>query len=197
MNIKIFLVDVDGTLTDGIYNVDENGKISKNFYTRDFDALRQLSEVGIDIFIITSATDSVIIEKCRRLPFHVEVHIGVIYKKAKMDEILSQYPMASWENVACIGDAENDIECLKAAAFSGCPSDAIEEIKPDVDKEISQYVAKHMKRWREDPDCDEEPFVCSEQMVDFVSDKPGGRGAVYDFAMEVLKRNVTNENEKI
>jgi 3-deoxy-D-manno-octulosonate 8-phosphate phosphatase (KDO 8-P phosphatase) len=177
MSIKIFAVDVDGTLTDGIYNVDEDGKISKNFYTRDFDALRQLAEAGIDIVILTSSNDSVIFQKCKSLSFCVDVYVGIIHKKAKMDEILQSHPDTSWDNVACIGDAENDIECIKASGFSGCPSDAIEELKKTVLVNKNNYGI----------------LVNQYRYVDFLSKNPGGRGAVYDFAMEVLKRNNKGE----
>jgi len=184
MNIKMFISDLDGVLSDGMYQVDENGKISKNFYTRDFDALRQLSETGIDIFIITSSDDRVIIEKCKRLSFMLEVRVGIIDKKSEIDKILSYYPNTSWENIAYIGDAENDIECLKAAGFSGCPSDAIEELSPD--KDVLKWEAM-VRLWR---GCNNLlPFTSRPMIVDFISKKPGGRGAVYDFAMEVLKRN--------
>jgi len=193
MSIKIFAVDVDSTLSDGIYNVDEDGKISKNFYTRDFDALRQLSEAGIHIVILTSSDDSVILQKCKSLSFCVDVHVGIIHKKAKMDEILQSHLDTSWDNVACIGDAENDIECLKAAGFSGCPSDAIEELNPDIGQAIHNHVMEHAQY--EVGDCDVKPadFVCPKTIVDYISNKPGGRGAVYDFAMEVLKRNNKGE----
>ena len=193
MSIKMFVADCDGVLTDGIYNVDEDGKISKNFYTRDFDALRQLVEAGIDVFIISSASDSVIVRKARHLSFMLEVRIGIIYKKLEMDNILKHYPDCSWENVAYIGDAENDIECLKAAGFSGCPSDAIEELNPDIGQAIHNHVMEHAQY--EVGDCDVKPadFVCPKTIVDYISNKPGGRGAVYDFAMEVLKRNNKGE----
>ena len=34
----------------------------------------------------------------------------------------------TWDDVAYIGDAENDYKCVLEASLSGCPSDAIPEI---------------------------------------------------------------------
>jgi 3-deoxy-D-manno-octulosonate 8-phosphate phosphatase (KDO 8-P phosphatase) len=61
-----------------------------------------------------------------------------------------------WDNVAYMGDAENDLPPMKKALFTGCPADAIEEVR-----ENSNYI----------------------------SDFPGGRGAVYDFCMHIYKEN--------
>ena len=70
------------------------------------------------------------------------------------DELLDR--KFGWDNVAYMGDAENDIPSIKKASFTGCPSDAIEEVK-----ENSNYI----------------------------SDFPGGRGAVYDFCMYIYNKN--------
>ena len=41
------------------------------------------------------------------------------------------------EEVAYIGDDYNDLDCMKACGYVGCPADAEEDIKPFVD-----YVCK-------------------------------------------------------
>ena len=69
----------------------------------------------------------------------------------------------TWDNVAYMGDAENDIECMEKAHYTGCPSDAIEEVK-----ENSNYVSNY----------------------------PGGKGCVYDFAMHILRERNKNGNFK-
>ena len=124
-HIKIFVVDVDGTLTNGVYTVDETGIVAKSFHTRDFYALNRMSQLGFRIIIMTSATDSVIEEKCR--PFDFLIYTGVNNKADEMNRLLKSMNMR-WENVAYIGDAENDLECMSRAAFTACPLDAIPEI---------------------------------------------------------------------
>ena len=123
--VKMFAVDVDGTLTNGLYTVDESGIVSKSFHTRDFYALNRMKQLGFTIVIITSAQDTVIEEKCR--PFEFLVYTGVENKAEEMSRILKAHKM-KWENLAYIGDAENDLECMSHAAFTGCPLDAIPEV---------------------------------------------------------------------
>jgi 3-deoxy-D-manno-octulosonate 8-phosphate phosphatase (KDO 8-P phosphatase) len=164
--IKIVAMDVDGTLTDGIYQISELGIVSKSFYTKDFYAIEQLLRNGISVFIITQSHDNAISKQVDRIANHsklwkdclrdgiLKVVTAVENKKEYLQaEILTKNGYA-WFKVAYIGDAENDIECLKKSKFSGCPSDAIDEVV---------------------------------EFADFHSEFPGGRGAVYDFCMHILK----------
>ncbi len=52
-------------------------------------------------------------------------------KKDRIEEFLKSFNL-KWENIAYMGDAENDIECLELAGIAACPKNAIEEIE-DVD----------------------------------------------------------------
>ena len=173
-DIKVAVVDVDGTLSDGTYQVFETGHFSKTFYTRDFDAISQLLKNGIKVIIITTSHDVVILRQMRRISrkssmadlwkeWQTNRDLIVITKSGNKKKRLTNLLLdmgLGWNNVAYIGDAENDIECMKVAAFSGCPSDAIEEIK-----DIALY-----------------PSIF-----------PGGHGAVYDFCTYILKKRKENK----
>lgn len=177
-DIKICCLDVDGTLTDGTYQISDqrrtgysNSAITKSFYTRDFYAIEQMMRSGIYVFIITQSRDLVIERQIDRLAQNskfwmdsvcgsvsLKILKGIKNKKEAIHaEVLTRNEWG-WHNVAYIGDAENDIECMKKALFTGCPSDAIDSVK-----ENSNYI----------------------------SDFPGGKGAVYDFCMHIY-----NENDK-
>tara|TARA_Y100000310_G_scaffold336092_1_gene419756 strand:- start:10008 stop:10523 length:516 start_codon:yes stop_codon:yes gene_type:complete len=126
--IKWLISDVDGTLTDGMYHQSDNGVLTKSFYTRDVWAIELLLKNGIKVGLVTQAKDCCIIEKTesfrRKYPFNFTVHKGIEDKKQIIDSKLRGKDFG-WESVAYIGDAENDIECLKAAKLSGCPRDAV------------------------------------------------------------------------
>jgi len=124
-SIKVFGVDVDGTLTDGTYHIDEAGHISKSFYTRDFYALNRLSQSGFTVLIITSAKDKVIEAKCAGFDFLL--YTGVQKKEEDIGRVLGKMKL-KWDNLAFIGDAENDLEVMRLAGFTGCPLDAIPEV---------------------------------------------------------------------
>jgi 3-deoxy-D-manno-octulosonate 8-phosphate phosphatase (KDO 8-P phosphatase) len=138
-NIKIAVFDVDGCFTDGKYTVSDQGDLSKSFYTRDFYAIELLLKKGLEVFIISESIDEVIIKQINRLQKksifwkncieagELNIITGIDNKKRDV-ESLFEYE-EGWDNVAYMGDAENDFECMKVAKITGCPKDAIEEIK--------------------------------------------------------------------
>ena len=163
MDIKLFCVDCDGTLTDGKYHITEDGKVSKSFFTRDFYALGELAKKGIQVFVATSSKAGIINKKAMRLPYILNIIAGVSDKKKAIDDFLAVWG-ATWDNVAYIGDAENDMECMKLAGLTCCPHDAIPKIQGVADFtskydggngavwEFANYVLK-LKNNKED-ECD-------------------------------------------
>ena len=53
MQIKLFISDVDGTLTDGGMYYNASGEIMKKFNTRDAFGLRLLKENNIEVALIS------------------------------------------------------------------------------------------------------------------------------------------------
>jgi 3-deoxy-D-manno-octulosonate 8-phosphate phosphatase (KDO 8-P phosphatase) len=135
--IKAFGIDVDGTLTDGLYTTYEDGKISKSFNTRDFYAMSRLIKAGIDVVIVTGADDDVIDHKIASSGTK-----GIHLIKDCQNKIVG---FGDWlisrewtlENAGFIGDAENDLEVMDAVRWSGCPRDAIPEVQ-----NLSYYVSE-------------------------------------------------------
>ena len=158
--IKLFLSDVDGTLTDGIYHTTEEGTISKNFYTRDFHGMWMLDQAGVEVGIITVANDDVIVHQCDRGAKYATVMKGAKDKRAHIKSEYVDSGRFSWDEIAFIGDDIVDTELLKAVGLSACPCDAVEEILDTV--EIKDG---------------------------FVSNQQGGKGCVREFAEIVLLLN--------
>jgi 3-deoxy-D-manno-octulosonate 8-phosphate phosphatase (KDO 8-P phosphatase) len=141
-SIKIAIVDVDGTLTNGMYTVDENGVTSKDFYTRDFWAMQRLQEEGIQVLILTHCYDTVIDKKIECLPGKAKVNLFLkrldwsVAKEQYLENMFNSIPGFGWESAAYIGDSENDLNSMRKAAFTACPNDSVSIIK-----EESNYVA--------------------------------------------------------
>lgn len=122
--IKLFLCDVDGTLTDGGMFYGESGEELKKFNTRDGMGLAMLREKGIKTGIITSE-DTRLVER-RALKLKVD-----FLKQGKRDggkvaaaqEICEELGI-TFDEVAYIGDDVNCVELLSKVGFAACPADA-------------------------------------------------------------------------
>ena len=145
MDIMLFVSDVDSTLTDGKYHVSDDGSISKSFFTRDFYAMEQLLKNYIDVLICTSSRSGIIYNRVEKLPYDLNVMNGVLDKKKEIEKFLKRMNL-TWENVAYIGDAENDLECMKVAGLTCCPKDAIPDVKNVVDF-VSEYDGGNGAVW--------------------------------------------------
>lgn len=127
--IKLFLCDVDGTLTDGGMYYSENGDELKKFNTRDGMGFQLLREAGIKTGIITSEDTKIVANRAKKLK------VDFLYqgkrdggKLAVAQEICSKMGI-TLDEVAYIGDDVNCMELLKAVGVKACPADACEEVK--------------------------------------------------------------------
>ena len=127
--IKLFLSDVDGTLTDGGMYYSENGDELKKFNTRDGMGFQILRERGIKTGIITSENMS--LNKRRFEKLKVDYLVQGKRNGGKLEAALEICSLLNirLENVAFIGDDVNDVELLSRVGFAACPSDACEEVK--------------------------------------------------------------------
>ena len=127
--IKLFLSDVDGTLTDGGMYYSENGDELKKFNTRDGMGFQMLRERGIKTGIITS--ENMALNKRRFEKLKVDFLVQGKRNGGKLEaalEICAQLNIGL-ANVAFIGDDVNDVELLSKVGFAACPNDACEEVK--------------------------------------------------------------------
>lgn len=132
MKIKLLVMDVDGTLTDGCIYMGENGELMKAFNVQDGYGIAQiLPKHGVIPVIITGRESKIVERRARELKI-THVYQGVGEKLAKL-KALAQALDAAPEQVAYIGDDLNDLECIRWCGFSGCPADAVPEIREAVD----------------------------------------------------------------
>lgn len=137
MKIKMLVMDVDGTLTDGHIYVGENGEVMKAFDVKDGYAIASLLPEMQIIPVIITGRKSRIVEK-RAEELHIsELYQNVDNKLEKLKDITEKYGL-NRENVAYIGDDLNDAECMRYAHFSGCPIDAVNQVK-----EVAAYVCNN------------------------------------------------------
>ena len=131
MKIKMLVMDVDGTLTDGKIYMAASGEAFKAFNIKDGYTIYTLDKIGVIPVIITGRESQIVARRAEELKIK-ECHQGVSDKLAKLQEVAAKYGV-SMEEIAYIGDDYNDVACMEACGFTGCPQDAEEEIKPKVD----------------------------------------------------------------
>ncbi|WP_066408024.1 acylneuraminate cytidylyltransferase [Aliarcobacter skirrowii] len=127
--IKLFLSDVDGTLTDAGMYYGENGEEFKKFNTQDGKGFELLRKAGIKTGIITSENTKIVANRSKKLK--VDYLYQGLEHKGKLDiakEICKELNI-SLDEVAYIGDDINCKELLLNVGLAACPSNALDEIK--------------------------------------------------------------------
>lgn len=136
--IKLFLSDVDGTLTDGGMYYSEKGDELKKFNTRDGMGFQLLHEAGIKTGIITSENTQIVANRAKKLKIDFLVQGKRDGGKlAAAQEICDQLGITLNE-IAYIGDDINCIQLLQAVGTKACPSDACKEVKSIANIQIMQ-----------------------------------------------------------
>lgn len=133
--IKMFLTDCDGCLTDGGMYYSENGDELKKFNTRDGMGVALLRAKGIITGIITS--ESVDLNRRRAEKLNLDVlEAGCKDKVAVVKRLCEQYGIGL-DNVAYIGDDINDMEVIKMVGYGCAPADSMPQVKA-----VADYVTK-------------------------------------------------------
>ena len=114
MDIKMLVMDVDGTLTDGKLYIGNQGEIMKAFSIKDGYAIGELlPQYGIEPVIITGRESVIVTKRCEELIIDSKI-MGVAY----------------------IGDDIQDIPSMAISELTGCPSNAVKEVK-----DVANYVS--------------------------------------------------------
>ena len=136
--IKLVVMDVDGTLTDGKINMGVDGEVFKAFDIKDGYAINELLPANCIVPVIITGRTSRIVEN-RAKELHItELYQGKHDKLETLKEVMRKFD-CSKENVAYIGDDILDISSMQESGLVGCPADAVEEVK-----RIADYIAPHV-----------------------------------------------------
>ena len=130
--IKLLIMDVDGTLTDGMIYMAPSGEAMKAFNIKDGYAIaHMLPKMGVVPVIITGRKSLIVENRAKELGI-AELHQGVSDKLGKLKEVAEKYQVTP-DEIAYIGDDLNDLDCLRYCGLTGCPADAVEEVKQTAD----------------------------------------------------------------
>lgn len=125
--MKLLILDVDGTLTDGTICIGEHGELFKQFYCRDGLILIALPRIGITPVIITARQSHILSRRAEELGIS-EIHQNVKEKEKLISQLCEKYQVAL-DEIAYIGDDLNDYKFMSQCGLKMCPGDAVEKIK--------------------------------------------------------------------
>ncbi len=131
-NLKLLVLDVDGTMTDGGVYVMEDGHQFKKFNAHDGLGVRMAMEEGVEVAIIShSLVTQMVASRANALGMKY-VYIG---QRPKLDVLREWMVELDLEfiQIAFIGDDLNDLEIMQHVGFSACPANAVKRIKEEVD----------------------------------------------------------------
>ncbi|UCH96400.1 MAG: HAD hydrolase family protein [Candidatus Aminicenantes bacterium] len=133
--VKLIIMDVDGTLSDGRFFVLPDGTVLKSFDVKDGTGVIFSGLAGIKTAIITGKKSEAVRKRAEEL--HIDDYYeGVRDKTTPFLELLEKYGLQK-EEVAYIGDDIGDAEVMGMVGFSAAVGDAHPLIK-----RISHYIAK-------------------------------------------------------
>lgn len=131
--IKMFLTDCDGCLTDGGMYYSEKGDELKKFNTKDGMGFKLLREAGIITGVITGESRE--LNKARAKKLKLDILEQGVEDKLDIINKLCKKKGFSLEDVAFIGDDINDLKAIEAVGFGCCVANG----RPEV-KKVAKYV---------------------------------------------------------
>lgn len=120
-SIKLLVFDFDGVFTENTVYVDENGVEMVRCWRSDGLGLAKVREYGLPMLVISTETNTVVGVRCKKLALPVVQ--GVADKLQELRARAAAVP-CELEEVAYIGNDENDLACLRVAGVAIVPADA-------------------------------------------------------------------------
>jgi len=136
VRIKLLLMDVDGTLTDGSVYFDDAGKEMKRFNIHDGLGIVLARQVNLQIGWITGRKSTIVERRARELGVSL-LRQGVRDKATAFVELTLRAGVLP-EEVAFLGDDLNDIPAMHLAGAVCAPSNAVAEVRA-----LAHYIAPH------------------------------------------------------
>lgn len=136
--IKTFIFDVDGVLTDSNILVMENGRLLRTMNIRDGYAIQLAVKEGYRIIIITGGKDQGVKDRLHRLGIaEHDIYLGA-HNKLEIYEDLIDVEGLSESSILYMGDDMPDYPVLRRVGMPTCPANAAPEIKT-----VARYVSPY------------------------------------------------------
>lgn len=155
--IKTFIFDVDGVLTDGKVLVTSEGEMYRSVDTKDGYAVKCALVQGYKIVIISGGTNEGIRDRFKALGIY-DIYLGAHHKIEAYQDLIDNYNLNP-DEILYVGDDVPDIPVMEKVGLSCCPADASSDVKAIVDyvshkkggegcvREIIEQVLRVQGKW--------------------------------------------------
>lgn len=155
--IKMFIFDVDGSLSDGGIYVGNDGELFKRFDVKDGFAVNSLADEGYLSAIITGRQSEIVEKRAKRLRI-TAVWQGNPDKRGAYKELKEKFSLSD-EEIAFVGDDLIDLPIMVQTGLPIAVADAAEEVKErsllvtkargghGAVREAIEFVLKAQGRW--------------------------------------------------
>lgn len=155
--LRYWVLDVDGTLTDGGIYYGESGDEVKKFNVKDGAGFALAHAAGMKIIVLTG-------RRCQATERRMkELQVDFLFQDVKdkaefLRELFSDNGIDA-DEAGYIGDDLNDLASMRMAGFAACPADACEEVMREADyvasakggygavREVMEFYLKERMEW--------------------------------------------------
>lgn len=135
LRIRLVVMDVDGTLTDGRITYTAEGLELKSFHARDGAGIKLLPAAGIRPAILSGRVSAATTRRAAELGIDI-VFQGIGDKAGRLRELCEELALDPLE-AAFFGDDLGDIPPMRIAGWSAAPADAADEVRA-----VAHYVSR-------------------------------------------------------
>ena len=133
-DIKAFIFDIDGVLTDGTVHIAEDGQLLRQMNIKDGYAMKVAIDKGYPVCIISGGSNEGVRIRLQNLGIK-DVYMATPDKVEKFHEICDAYQLKP-EHILYMGDDIPDYLVMQKVGLPTCPQDAVQEIKG-----VSKYIS--------------------------------------------------------
>lgn len=138
--IKLLILDVDGTLTDGGLYYGPDGLALKRFDVRDGLGLVQVQKLGVEVVLVTADETPIVTARAARLGIRA-VYMGCRDKAAVIREVLAERELTP-DQALYMGDDVTDLPAMDQVTHRAAPADAVPAVQQKADY-VTQAAAGH------------------------------------------------------
>jgi 3-deoxy-D-manno-octulosonate 8-phosphate phosphatase (KDO 8-P phosphatase) len=120
--IRLLVLDVDGTMTDGRLYFGPRGEAFKVFHVRDGQGIKRLDAAGVQVAVISGRTSKMVSVRCRELGVEHVIQ-GAEDKVLAFEKLRKRLKIGASES-ACVGDDAADVPLMKVVRLAFAVGDA-------------------------------------------------------------------------